>query len=286
MLIMFISLLFSITLGNVLHAMDDENDEKEALEMCSNGEDSTIMLHDSSKPTDIRTLNEFELFVAEMVHEKLKTRSKKGINLPEVFETVIPSDVKISRQVFFQYSMKRNLIRQPARGLIQRVLCCRSRTNNPFKALSEETSEECKKKMFNLFYNQKIFDLLYNQRYKRTEVVKMDEFKMAGLTGLPVVLEIDSDKGFDSAEVDGDKDSDSAEVIVEVDSDKGSDFAEVTKKLTNNLAEAKLDKYLSNIIDEEQEDKSEVDEYKKFAYALFSSMCFLGIGLYVSGSCG
>jgi len=145
MRIIVISLLFSITVGNALHAMED--DEKIDINLGKTYD----VVPGIQLANVVVTLRDMKL-LAEKMFNSQQTRSKRKIKIPEPSKIEIPDDIKIDPEVFNLYANQENLITQPQLGWLKRMLCCKPKENNPFKHAHSDFREEWAKTMLFLCY--------------------------------------------------------------------------------------------------------------------------------------
>jgi len=161
--IMFISLLFSITLSNVLHTMDREDQQAITLSLDGSSDASTMEAFNiSSETKNIKTLIDMKL-LAEQVSDRLQTRSGKRASLLEISDIEIPNDVTIDLQVFDEWTRLRGLITGPDSGCFKRAFFCRRGGKSQFEHLSKETCQE---------WGKKIIIILCSQQDDPTDVVR------------------------------------------------------------------------------------------------------------------
>jgi len=154
MFIMVISLLLSITVGNVLHAM-----EAVAMEDLSDNL-GTSLTGSSCIGGVMTTLNQMRE-LSKQVHNGQQTRGRNRENLTKPSEIEIPDNVKIDWGVFKEWANVHDLAKKSKPpGCFERIFCCRSRENNLFKCVPNNQRQEWAKTML----------AIYRQENYQTEV--------------------------------------------------------------------------------------------------------------------
>ena len=146
MLIMFIGLLFSITIGNVLCAMDGQTEividaDNNDLVTTSLTEESDFNSVLSSSSKTITTLDGMKSLSKQIFNsQRIRSRNKTGF--PEQGEFKIPGHITISPQVFAEYADMENLITVSKPGCFRRMFHCRqSDKKKPFKFLQDKSPD-------------------------------------------------------------------------------------------------------------------------------------------------
>lgn len=160
MLVMFISLLFSITVGNALYAMesdgDDEvRDETTSISINNLNNDmemgSTRIEYTPQSTGPITTLADMQRLSGQVLRlNRQKTRGRNRNSFPEQDEFEIPEGATIDPQVFVEYANEEKLITGSEPGWFKRVICRRHK--NQFKDASPLLCEEWGKTMLMLYF--------------------------------------------------------------------------------------------------------------------------------------
>lgn len=152
MRVMFISLLLSITIGNILYAMEDADvNEKTFIEVVTNGAprrsdrfSKSISSSSSNSPTTIKTLDGMR----QLSRQILTSRPNECENGPlDQEEFKIPDDITIDLQVFVEYAYREGLVIKSEPGICKCWICCSPKIKNQFEDVNFTASREWGKKI-------------------------------------------------------------------------------------------------------------------------------------------
>jgi len=175
MRVIFISLLFSIILGNVLHAMGQEEQQAMVMDL-DDRPDVSIEQQTFNIGERIATLADMEQLAKRVVLNKLQTRSRNGANFTEardieiLDDIEIPDGVTIDPQVFIEYLESRNLTKESEPGWFKRIFYCRYKRSGRFEYhFQSDAREDWAKEMLLVLYNNQQGDSVEMTRGGRSD---------------------------------------------------------------------------------------------------------------------
>lgn len=270
MLIMVISLLFSIIIGNGLHAMGSE--EVETTERTHRDLPSDFNLdslyNNTSDSQDtssreaslqqvtgqIKTLTDIQGLARKMYNPQ-QTRSKDRTNFSGPIK--IPNDIEIDSEVFKLYAQKESLIPESGPGFFRRTFCCRSKGQSQFEDASPSLRGKWAKKML----------MVYSQPNSQTEAsTKSDDYDVLFAEGGALI----SGKGSESDDNEVRKEESLKQKLIRL------------RWENKTLKEkAELDKELSKFFEKQEESEANSDWWKEKG-----AESIIAVGVFLSGVYG
>ena len=178
MRVIFISLLFSITIGNVLYAMEksaprvgaaiivniDELDSNTGINV------TELLTIGQAQPSTTETITTLAGMqgLAERILNRSQTRGKNANNFPEQEEFEISNDFIIAPQVFYEYANLEKITTEFEPKFLRRIICRRFKGKNKFEHASASLRKRWAKKLLMVFSQP-------NSQKKATARNRLDE---------------------------------------------------------------------------------------------------------------